>query len=168
MARDVDLEGQLRVIGMECCQAGRRRVGVQRERGVAMQERAAGEPLHATLERWPMGRTLDRGKHMVLADVPVRSLTAGHEVRLDSQRNRTCINPVSHLLGRQDVVDAATARRQLASCHEHADQRGARLSPDVNGTAHCGPLAPLPRAATRPHLRVRPAKSANFRIVFRG
>ena len=136
---------------MECCQAGRRRVGVQRERGVAMQERAAGEPLHATLERWPMGRTLDRGKHMVLADVPVRSLTASHEVRLDSQRNRTCINPVSHLRGGQDVVDAATARRQLASCHEHADQRGARLSPDVNGTAHCGPLVRLRRAATRPH-----------------
>ena len=114
-----------------------------------MQERAAGEPLHAMLERWPMGRTLDRGKHMVLADVSVRSLTASHEVRLDSQRNRTCINPVSHLRGRQDVVDAATARRQLASCHEHADQRGARLSPDVNSTVHCGPLVPLRRAATR-------------------
>ena len=134
MARDVDLEGQLRVLGMECCQAGRRRVGVQRERGVAM---------YCGL----FGRTLDRSKHMVLADVPVRSLTASHEVRLDSQRNRTCINPVSHLRGRQDVVDAATARRQLASCHEHADQRGARLSPDVNGTAHCGPLVPLPCAA---------------------
>ena len=167
MARDVDLEGQLRVIGMECCQAGRRRVGVQRERGVAMQERAAGEPLHATLERWPMGRTLDRGKHMVLADVPVRSLTASHEVRLDSQRNRTCINPVSHLRGRQDVVDAATARRQLASCHEHADQRGARLSPDVNGTAHCGPLVP-PGALPLVHTYASATKSANFRIVFRG
>ena len=87
MARDVDLEGQLRVLGMECCQAGRRRVGVQRERGVAM---------YCGL----FGRTLDRSKHMVLADVPVRSLTASHEVRLDSQRNRTCINPVSHLRGR--------------------------------------------------------------------
>lgn len=78
-----------------------------------------------------MRRTLDRGKHVVLADVPVRSLTAGHEVGLDSQRFRTSINPGSHLRGRQDIVDATTARHQLASCHEHADQCGARLhSPD--------------------------------------
>ena len=82
-----------------------------------------------------MRRTLDRGKHVVLADVPVRSLTAGHEVGLDSQRFRTSINPVSHLRGRQDIVDAITARHQLASCHEHADQCGARRhSPD--GAAH--------------------------------
>ena len=83
-----------------------------------------------------MRRTLDRGKHVVLADVPVRSLTAGHEVRLDPQWGRASIYPVSHLRGRQDVVDAA-ARRQLASCHEHADQSGARLhGSEVNGTAH--------------------------------
>ena len=112
------------------------------------------------------GRTLDRSKHMVLADVPVRSLTASHEVRLDSQRNRTCINPVSHLRGRQDVVDAATARRQLASCHEHADQRGARLSPDVNGTAHCGPLLPLPCAATRPPYDAGVSKSGELSHSF--
>jgi hypothetical protein len=82
-------------------------------------------------------RTLDRGKHVFFADVPVRSLTAGHEVRLDSQRGCASINPVSHLSGRQDVVDATAARRQLASCHEHADQCGARLhSPKSNGAAH--------------------------------
>ena len=68
-----------------------------------------------------MRRTLDRGKHVVLADVPVRSLTAGHEVRLDPQWGRASINSVSHLRGRQDIVDATAARRQLASCHEHAD-----------------------------------------------